>query len=147
MTVHRVVLDTNVLVSALVLHAGSLSCLRGAWQSKRILPLASRGTAEELIRVFAYPRFRLSPDERTDLLADYLPWCETVAVSDSPMEIPRCRDPSDRAFLELALAGHADALISGDADLLVLADSFPVPILAPATFKERLVAAPRRPDR
>ena len=142
MTVQRVVLDTNVLVSALVFHTGSLSWIRGAWQSKRILPLAGRATTQELIRVFAYPRFRLSPDECTDLLADYLPWCETVAVSDLPMEIPRCRDPSDRAFLELAPAGHADALISGDADLLALADSFPVPILAPATFKERLVAAP-----
>ena len=58
------------------------------------------------------------------------------------MEVPRCRDPFDRAFLELAPAGHADALISGDADLLALVDSFPVPILRPATFKERLVAAP-----
>ena len=145
MTVHRVVLDTNVLVSALVFHTGTLSWLRDAWQSKRVLPLASRATTEELIRVFTYPRFGLSPEERTDLLADYLPWCETVSIPHPSPEIPYCRDPFDRVFLELALADQADTLISGDRDLLVLADSFPVTILQPADFKNRLSRGPEPP--
>ncbi len=135
----RLVLDTNVLLSALLFHAGSLSWLRLAWQSEAILPLASHDTTVELIRVLSYPKFKLTGDEREDLLADYLPWCETVTVPN-PTEVPDCRDPFDRPFLELALTAKADALITGDKDLLELANSFTVPILAPAAFKERTSA-------
>jgi uncharacterized protein len=45
-----------------------------------------------------------------------------------------CRDPDDDKFLELAVNGHADAIISGDADLLVLDTSRGIPIIAPAAF-------------
>lgn len=143
MTVPRMVLDTNVLVSALLFPAGQLSWLREAWQSEAIVLLASSDTTRELIRVLAYPKFRLTTDERDDLLADYLPWCETVDVSELP-DTPACRDPSDRPFLELALAGSADALITGDYDLLVLAPVFRVPILSPSTARD-LVRRTGRP--
>ena len=139
MTVRRTVLDTNVLISALAFQAGTLSWIRGAWQSREILPLVSRATTQELIRVLSYPRFRLSVEDCENLLADYLPWCETIAMPDAPIEIPRCRDPHDRAFLELALAGRADSLVSGDSDLLALAGHFSIPVLTPAAFKEELV--------
>jgi len=132
----RVVLDTNVLLSALLFHAGSVSWLRSAWQAEAICPLVSRDTAAELIRVLSYPKFRLSAEEQEDLLADYLPWCETVVCS-KPMNIPDCRDAFDRPFLELALSGAADALVTGDKDLLVLAGSFSIPILTPADFREQ----------
>ena len=141
MTPPRLVLDTNVLVSALLFHAGSLSWLRAAWQSETVQPLASRQTTAELIRVLAYPRFGLVEDERQDLLDDYLPWCETVAVPAPPPTVPRCRDPFDHVFLELALAGRADALVSGDGDLLALAEAFPVPILVPAEARDRLLGS------
>lgn len=137
MTRWRLVLDTNVLLSALLFPAGSLSWLRHAWQSEALRPLASRDTTAELIRVLTYPKFRLNDDEREDLLADYLPWCETVDVSKAP-PVPPCRDPFDRPFLELALVAQADALVTGDNDLLVLADAFPVPILAPRALRERV---------
>ena len=104
MTGLRLVLDTNVLLSALLFPTGSLSWLRHAWQSKAILPLASRETTTELLRVLLYSKFLLTDDEREDLLADYLPWCETVIVSEPP-SVPDCRDLSDRPFLELALVG------------------------------------------
>ena len=133
----RLVLDTNVLVSALLFHNGALSWLRHAWQSDTIRPIASRDTTTELIRVLSYPKFRLRNDEREDLLGDYLPWCETVAVPDLT-EIPECRDPFDRPFLKLALAASADALVTGDKDLLALAEVFSVPILTPDAFRERL---------
>ena len=74
MTPVRPVLDTNVLVSALLFHSGALSWLRGAWRSGRIRPLAGRQTVAELIRVLAYPKFALSDAERQDLLDDYLPF-------------------------------------------------------------------------
>ncbi len=133
----RVVLDTNVLLSALLFRAGSLFWLRRAWQTEAIRPLASRETTAELLRVLLYPKFTLTAEEREDLLADYLPWCETVDVVEAP-EVPVCRDPFDRPFLELALAGRAEALVTGDGDLLSLAEVFPVPILRPREFQDRL---------
>lgn len=135
MTVPRMVFDTDVLVSALLFPDGRLSWLREAWQSQAVVPLASSDTTRELIRVLFYPKFRLTAGERDDLLADYLPWCETVAVSKQP-DTPDCRDPFDRVFLSLALAGRADALITGDDDLLALAPVFPVPILSPRAARD-----------
>ncbi|MCP5372161.1 MAG: putative toxin-antitoxin system toxin component, PIN family [Hyphomicrobiales bacterium] len=136
----RVVLDTNVLVSALLFPAGSLAWLRHAWQGGTLRPLMGRDTAAELLRVLAYPKFRLTDDDREDLLGDILPWCETVAVPES-VPVPACRDPHDRPFLALALAARADALVTGDGDLLDLAGAFPVPILTPAALRERLESA------
>ncbi len=140
MTRTRLVLDTNVLLSALLFPSGSLSWLRDAWQSELIVPLASRVTIAELLRVLHYPKFSLSAAEREDLLADYLPWVESVVVSDPPA-VPWCRDPKDRPFLELALAGKADALVTGDGDLQDLASRFAVPILAPGVMMDRLLLA------
>ena len=137
MTRPRVVLDTNVLLSALLFHRGAVVWLRHAWQSDNIRPLASRATIEELIRVLAYPKFGLADENRKDLLGDYLPWCETVTVPDA-IDIPYCRDPFDRPFLALGLTAEADALITGDKDLLVLEADFAVPILTPSAFRERL---------
>jgi putative PIN family toxin of toxin-antitoxin system len=133
----RLVIDTNVLLSALLFHQGSLVWLRHAWQSDAIRPLASRETIEELIRVFRYPKFKLNASDRENLLADYLPWCETVCVPEET-KIPDCRDPFDRPFLKLAIAAKADALITGDKDLLVLSDRFEFPILTSAELAERL---------
>lgn len=137
MIFRRLVLDTNVLVSALLFPAGVVSWLRDAWQSQAVVPLASRETTAELLRVLSYPKFQLTADEREDLLADYLPWCETVSVSEPPV-VPVCRDPFDRPFLELALVGQADALVTGDGDLLALVPVFSVPILTPHELKDRL---------
>ena len=136
----RVVLDTNVLLSALLFPAGSLSWLRDAWKSDLVVPLASRVTIAELLRVLHYPKFRLNAGDREDLLADYLPWVESVVVS-SPPAVPHCRDPKDRPFLELALVGRADALVTGNGDLQELASRFAVPILAPAVVRASLVPA------
>ena len=136
----RLVLDTNVVLSALLFSSSALAWLRRAWQAKTIRPLASRETTMELIRVLAYPKFRLTASEREDLLADYLPFCETVAVPDG-IEVPVCRDPLDRPFPELAVAGKADWLVTGDNDLLVLAPDSSVPIVTPATLRETLGAS------
>jgi len=138
MSTPRVVIDTNVLLSSLLFHAGTLSWLRAAWQAHCICPLASRETMNELIRALSYPKFNLTDGEREDLLADYLPWCETIIVSN-PAEIPECRDRFDRPFLELALMAQADALVTGDKDLLAMAKDFPVPILTPSVFRKRLL--------
>lgn len=132
----RVVLDTNVLLSALLLPAGRLVWLRRAWETGAVRPLLSRVTVLELVTVLAYPKFRLSAEDRDQLLADLLPWCETVVLDPLPV-VPDCRDPADRPFLELAVGSGATALVTGDADLLALADRSPVPILTPADLRIR----------
>ena len=134
----RLVLDTNVVLSALLFSSRSLTWLRHEWQAKTIQPLASRDTAMELIRVLAYPKFRLTEDDREDLLGAILPRCETVTVPEG-IEVPEFRDPLDRSYLELAVAAEADWLVTGDKDLLDLATIFSVPIVTPATLRDILV--------
>ena len=136
----RVVLDTNVVLSALIFSRGRFAWLREAWQFGRIRPLVCRATAGELIAVLSYPKFRLAPTERDELLADYLPWCETVVVPEPLPEVPRCRDPGDEPFLCLAVAAGADCLVTGDGDLQVLADRFDPPILTIEALRRRLDA-------
>ncbi len=119
-----VVLDTNVVLSALVFGGGKAGQLRRAWQQGAFIPLVSTATAEELIRVLAYPKFRLSREEQSELLADYLPYAQTVRVPQPPPAVPPCRDALDLPFMELALAGQAKMLVSGDRDLLVLSGDF-----------------------
>jgi putative PIN family toxin of toxin-antitoxin system len=116
----RAVLDTNVVVSALLFGGGRPGQVRAAWQQGVFVPLASANTINELVRVLAYPKFRLAPDERDELLADYLPWIEAVRVPDPAPRVPACRDPADAMFLHLAVAGRAACLVTGDADLLAL---------------------------
>lgn len=117
----RVVLDTNVVLSALLFGGGPAARVRAGWQTGRFVPLASTATAQELVRVLAYPKFKLAPPEQEELLADVMPWLEVVRISDPPPRVPACRDPFDLPFLHLAVAGNARALVSGDRDLLALA--------------------------
>lgn len=121
MSAPRVVLDTNVVLSALVFGGGATARLRQAWQAGRLLPLVSTATVQELVRVLAYPKFKLDAASRQELLADYLPWAEVVTVPEPPPRVPECRDPHDLPCLHLAVAGRAQYLVSGDADLLTLA--------------------------
>jgi len=117
----RVVLDTNVVLSALLFSGGPAARVRTAWQSGRCVPLASTATAQELVRVLGYPKFRLSAAEQTELLADFLPWVQVVKIRTPLPQVPPCLDPHDLPFLYLAVAGKARALVSGDRDLLALA--------------------------
>jgi len=120
----RVVLDTNVVLSALLFGGGATSQMRRAWQQGALLPLASTATVQELVRVLAYPKFRLSQAEQAELLADYLPYTETVRIPQPPPQVPKCRDVLDLPFMHLAVADKAQALVSGDRDLLAIAAEF-----------------------
>ena len=130
----RVVLDTNVVLSALVFGGGAAGRLRTAWQAGAFMPLVSTATAQELVRVLAYPKFRLSAGDREELLADYLPYTTTVRIPDQPPKVPECRDAFDVMFLELAVVGKAKVLVTGDRDLLALAGQTKFSILALDTF-------------
>ena len=120
----RVVLDTNAVLSALVFAGGQAGRLRFGWQQGDFVPLASADSVQELVRVLAYPKFRLSKSDQDELLADYLPYAQTVRIPHPPPPVPECRDTLDMPFLHLAVAGKARVLVSGDKDLLVLAAEF-----------------------
>ena len=127
----RVVLDTNVVLSALVFRTGAAGQVRQAWQRGLVLPLASTATVQELVRVLAYPKLRLSKAEQDELLADYLPYAETVRIAQPPPTVPDCRDALDMPFMHLAVAGKAQVLVTGDRDLLAIAAEFERAISCP----------------
>jgi uncharacterized protein len=125
----RVVFDTATVVSALVFADDRLAWLRSHWNEGDCVPLISTLTAAELTRVLAYPKFQLSIDDRRELLADYLPFCEVTTATRRCKIL--CRDAKDRPFLDLAESGKAECLVSGDRDLLVLAGKTPFVIETP----------------
>jgi uncharacterized protein len=133
----RVVLDTNVVVSALVFGHGTMPWFRRAWQSVRFVPLADQHAIQEVIRVLGYPKFGLNHEDVRQLLGDYLPYAEVVTPSGRLPRLPTCRDPDDQPFLILAQAGKADVLVSGDRALLDLAGKTAFRIEAPAAFRRR----------
>ena len=135
----RLVLDTNVLVSALLFRQGTLRWILHSWQSGEVVPLKNTRTYEELVRVLSYTKFNLSREQIERVINTFLPWAEVVEVPDA-LDVPYPRDPNDRPFLELAVAGHADALVTGDDDLLTLAPEFSIPMITPRELKERLLA-------
>ncbi len=130
----RVVLDTNVVLSALVFAGSTTAPLRSAWQAERCVPLVSTVTAQELVRVLAYPKFKLDPADQEELLADYLPYALVVTIPRPLPRVPVGRDAFDLPFLHLAAAGKAQALVTGDADLLSLGRVGGCPIITPDAF-------------
>lgn len=140
MSVPRIVLDTNSLVSALIFSRGRFAWLREAWQAKRFIALASHDTVSELLRVLAYPKFKLTRDEQETLLAEFLPYVETVKILDTPEGLPDIRDADDVIFLVLAAVARADVLVSGDGDVQAVREHFPIPILTVAEFEDWLQA-------
>jgi putative PIN family toxin of toxin-antitoxin system len=140
MTVPRVVLDTNCLVSALIFSRGRFAWLREAWQAQRFIALASHDTVSELLRVLRYPKFKLSHNEQGTLLAEFLPHVETVKIDTTPGDLPNIRDPDDLLFLVLAAVAKADALVSGDGDIQAVKEQFHIPILTMVEFADWLQA-------
>ena len=135
----RVVLDTNVVLSALVFTHGRSVALREAWQGGRCEPLVAKATVDELIRVLGYPKFKLIADEQRELLSDYLPYCRTVTIPAKPPKTPPCRDPFDLPFLQIAIVGKAEALVTGDQDLLGIEGKLACPIVTLEAFLATLL--------
>jgi uncharacterized protein len=111
----RVVLDTNVLTSAL-LFRGELSRIVGLWQKGKIVPVISKETFSELRTVLEYRKFSLSRAEIESLIEhEILPFFEVVNVSKHVKGA--CRDPGDDKFISCALSANADGIVTGDKDL------------------------------
>jgi uncharacterized protein len=127
----RVVVDTNVFVSA-ALKDRSFPALALHVVAQRGTLLKSAATEGQLIEVLARPRIAaLVAPEAAEWMRTLLLAAETVVITE---RIAACRDPTDDKFLELAVNGQADMIVSGDADLLVLNPFRGIPIVPPATF-------------
>jgi len=114
-----VVFDSAIVAQTLLFANGSLAWLRQHWQERGCVPLISHTTALELTRALASPRFRLTAEDRRELLAEYLPYCEAVEVTEKCRS--ECSDAKGQSFLDLAQSGKAELLITEDRALLGLA--------------------------
>ena len=120
MSIKTLVIDTNTVVSAI--------CFRGSVGYRflsTVMPddqyalLISSSTIIELWDVLKRSKFDrfISPNSRLSALHDYIESCTPIVPTET---ITACRDPKDNQFLELAVAGNADMIISRDNDLLAL---------------------------
>ena len=133
MTVERVVVDTNVLISALLVPTGTPSQVMGQFATAGSTLLLSRITFLELASRLARPKFdRYRTPEQMDR---YLEWLAELAEWVKPsIRITDCRDPDDNRFLEVLVAGDGNLLITGDRDLLELHPYEGRAIITPAEF-------------
>lgn len=132
----RIVLDTNVVISALVFE-GEASALVPAWQHRRFILLVSNALLTECIRVLHYPKFHLGPHDIRYLVEhELLPFITPVTVTRIPRVIQT--DPSDNQVLACAAAGHADLIVTGDRHLLDLIRYRRIPIIPLADFFKRV---------
>ena len=138
----RLVIDTNVLVSALVFKDSRHLPLRQAWQSGRVIPLLSIKTYRELKRVLGYDMFKLSDDQIAEGIAHLGPFIEWVTIDDAQIgTLPKCSDRDDQKFLNAALCGRAHALLTYDRAVLKLRKRVPFAITKPEVWSVQLYAA------
>ncbi len=117
----RLVLDTNVLVSALIFKDSRHLPLRAAWTQKHVTPLLSISTYRELKKVLGYSMFGLDDDQIHEAIALLGPFIEWVAIDETSIpNLPKCSDRDDQKFLNVALCGNAHAIITYDKALLKL---------------------------
>jgi uncharacterized protein len=132
MTSFRVVLDSNVFISAVISPLGKpFGCL--SWVLDRGTLVASLAVIDEVATRLARPKFAKYVDEakRRAFIADVRLTAILVELTGS---LQACRDPDDDKLLETAILGNADYLVTGDQDLLVLNPYQSVKIVTPAQF-------------
>lgn len=129
----RLILDTNLIVSAINFPGSTPR--RAFLAAQACVMLASQATLAELLEVIERPVWDRYIDRqlRTRLAAEYMTSCEVISVISS---IRACRHPKDDKFLELAIDGQADTIVTGDKDLLALHPFHGIEIVTPARFLE-----------
>ena len=133
MTAERVVLDTNVLISAALRPEGPPRAVVNAVRSENGVLLFSDETFEELKSRFFRPKFNryVNRQARALYLAQLEAVSEWVSITGAKLG---CRDPDDDKLLETALLGEADCMVTGDRDLLTMSPFHEIPIMTPADF-------------
>lgn len=131
-TIGRVVLDTNMLVSALLFQA-ELAGIVDLWKKGRIIPVLSKETFTEFKAVLEYPKFSLTQQEiKVIIEEEVLPYFEVIEVTDNIKGI--CRDVDDDKFIACAVSASADFIVTGDKDLLDLGKYKSVKIISASVF-------------
>ena len=130
--IKKVVLDTNILVSAL-LFKGELAVIVDLWKKGKIMPVLSKETFAEFKTVLEYPKFSLTVQEiKVIVEEEMLPYFEIIEVADNIRD--RCRDADDDKFIACAVAASADFIVSGDRDLLDMGKCKSVRIVSASAF-------------
>jgi putative PIN family toxin of toxin-antitoxin system len=137
----RIILDTNVVRSALLWRGPPYRLLETIRQNTQLQPYSSPVLLEELADVLTRPaatkQLAAIGKSAREVLADYL---EAIELAE-PVELPRVvRDPDDDHVLACALAARADLIVTGDSDLLTLLNYQNIPIVTPAEALRRLAA-------
>ncbi len=138
----RLVLDTNVVISALLWRGTPYRLLETIRRQESLQLYSSSALLEELTDVASRPALakRLAAIGKTapQILTDYLEAIELV----EPVDVPRvARDPDDDHVLACALAANAELIVSGDLDLLALTAYERIPIVTPAAALRQLQAS------
>ncbi|MEW5871084.1 MAG: putative toxin-antitoxin system toxin component, PIN family [Chloroflexota bacterium] len=127
----RVILDTNVFVSAVLGH--QVRPILVAWYNERFTLLISPVILSEYLQVLSRPKFALPAEVLESITAYLFRKAEFVQPLEKFQVIQK--DPSDNIFLEAAVAGQADWIISGDKQhLLALKEFRQIPIVSPRQF-------------
>jgi len=132
MTTHRIVIDTNVVVSALIF---SESTAMAAFREAKVngVILISIDILWEINDVLSRPKFDryISKEIRQEFVYNLSREAERIEIMET---IDSCRDSKDNKFLEVAISGNASYIITGDKDLLELNPFRGIPILNPQDF-------------
>lgn len=132
---NRFVVDTNVLISALLFKT-SVPFRAIELAEKQGIILYSEATLNELEQVLNRKKFNkyLSLEDRQLFLLKFISSSQLVSITEN---ITVCRDEKDNKFLELAVSGSANVIVTGDMDLLVLSPFQAVEIVTPDKFIDR----------
>lgn len=137
----RAVVDTSIMVRAVIKPSGSVGPVITALAASAYTLVYSDPLLTEFVKVLRRPRirdkYRFTDDDLNVLLRLIVTRGEPVTPT---RRVTLCRDPTDNMVLEAPIAGHADAIVSGDEDLLVLNPFEGIPITGPAAFLSRLEA-------
>ncbi|MDZ4200249.1 MAG: putative toxin-antitoxin system toxin component, PIN family [Kiritimatiellia bacterium] len=139
----RTVLDANIVISALIrTDSAPGRILRAAVEGTTVRMLTSEPLLAELRATLDYPRLqrylKMSAQDREAFVTLLEQVADPVRIADHPAP-GICRDPDDELYLQTALAGRADYVVSGDSDLLDLKAVEHIPIISPAEFERLLI--------
>ena len=138
----RIVLDTNVIISALI-RPDSIpgSIVRAVVDEMAVRLVTSHALLAELRAVLDYPRLqrylKMDKDDKEEFTILLEQIADIVNTGDYPV-LGICRDPDDEPYLQAARAGRADYIVSGDQDLLVLGSMGSIRIVSPVEFERIL---------
>lgn len=136
----RLVPDTNVLISRLLVPR-SVAAEAVRWAFDHSLILMSEHTLDELKRVLNRSKFDryVSLEDRQSFIQQIERLYESVEIETS---LSVCRDPKDDKFLDVAVSGNADIILTGDQDLLILHPFREIAIISPRQFLDSYIYLP-----